>query len=130
MQNRNSRGGHSPRLALLAGVIVSLAFGESMIAAQQSDSSQSSNGIEMVDFGTVAVGSSIVQSRTFQTAGLGPILITGDFGQTNDCESPGVDRCTISITFKPTQLGLRSGILLATARPGFAQRMFVLYGSG
>src|SRR4051812_17679024 len=130
MQIRNLTVGRSLGLTSVAGIIIlSLTVVQATIA-EGVDSSQSSSVVELVDFGSVGLGSSIVRSKSLSTAGLGPILVTGNFAQTNNCDSPRDGRCTVSITFTPTKVGLSSGILMATALTGSAQKMLVLYGSG
>ncbi|WP_344611768.1 choice-of-anchor D domain-containing protein [Dactylosporangium salmoneum] len=74
-------------------------------------------------FGSVVTGStSAAQSVTVTNSGtasapVGTISISGDFAQTNTCGSSiaAGASCTVSVTFKPTAAGARSGTLTITA---------------
>ncbi|MEV6929903.1 choice-of-anchor D domain-containing protein [Dactylosporangium sp. NPDC051485] len=74
-------------------------------------------------FGSVVTGStSAAQSVTVTNSGtasapVGTIAVTGDFAQTNTCGSSiaAGASCTVSVTFRPTVAGARSGSLTVTA---------------
>jgi hypothetical protein len=60
------------------------------------------------------------------------IVSAGDFAQTNDCGSVvGVGaRCTISVTFTPTQLGAESGSVTVTDDATGSPQVISLSGNG
>jgi hypothetical protein len=76
-----------------------------------------------VGFGTVATGSSsAAQPVTVTNSGtaaapVSSVATTGDFSQTNTCGSsiPAGSSCTVSVTFRPTATGSRTGTLTVTA---------------
>ena len=81
-------------------------------------------------FGTVDVGSaSAVQTVTVSNPGTAPLTVTGvsvagtnaaDFTQTNTCATavaPG-GTCTVSVTFRPSAAGVRSGSLSIASSAG------------
>jgi hypothetical protein len=76
-----------------------------------------------VGFGTVATGgSSAAQAVTVTNSGTASAPVTsvatsGDFSQTNTCGGsiPAGSSCTVSVTFRPTATGSRTGTLTVTA---------------
>ncbi|WP_433615957.1 choice-of-anchor D domain-containing protein [Dactylosporangium sp. CA-139114] len=76
-----------------------------------------------VGFGSVVTGStSAAQTVTVTNSGsgaapVGTIAVSGDFAQTNTCGSSiaAGASCTVSVTFKPTVAGARTGTLTVTA---------------
>ena len=76
-----------------------------------------------LDFGSVASGSTsaaksvTVSNPTGSAASVSSISASGDFAQTNTCGSsiPANGSCTVSVTFKPTATGTRSGTLTVNA---------------
>ncbi len=76
-----------------------------------------------VGFGTVATGaSSAAQSVTVTNSGtaaapVSSVATTGDFSQTNTCGSSiaAGSSCTVSVAFRPTATGSRTGTLTVTA---------------
>jgi hypothetical protein len=76
-----------------------------------------------VGFGTVATGSSsAAQAVTVTNSGsaaapVTSVATTGDFSQTNTCGSSiaAGSSCTVSVTFRPTASGSRTGTLTVTA---------------
>ncbi|HEY2673087.1 MAG TPA: choice-of-anchor D domain-containing protein [Rugosimonospora sp.] len=76
-----------------------------------------------VGFGTVATGSSsAAQAVTVTNSGsaaapVTSVATTGDFSQTNTCGSSiaAGSSCTVSVTFRPTATGSRTGTLTVTA---------------
>ena len=90
-------------------------------------------------FGTIALNTttspqSVVITNTGTTGitGLTISAATGDFAQTNNCASTlAVNAtCTISVTFKPTVAGARSGSLTVTSNAGVQTVNFSGAGSG
>nr|WSX78454.1 choice-of-anchor D domain-containing protein [Streptomyces sp. NBC_00899] len=76
-----------------------------------------------LDFGAVATGSTsaaqtvTVSNPTGSAAAVSALSASGDFAQTNACGSsvPANGSCTVSVTFKPTAAGTRTGTLTVTA---------------
>src|SRR5581483_2296196 len=74
-------------------------------------------------FGTVATGSSspaqtvTVTNTGSASAPVSSVTTSGDFSQTNTCGSsiPAGGSCTVSVTFRPTATGSRTGSLSITA---------------
>jgi phospholipase C len=61
------------------------------------------------------------------------IVANGDFAQTNDCGAsiPAAGNCSISVTFTPTQLGLRTGaVVLSDSDQGTSPQTIPLSGTG
>jgi hypothetical protein len=89
-------------------------------------------------FGPQPVGiASAPQAVGLLDAGSQPLSITsivasGDFAQTNTCGSavqPGAP-CTLSVTFKPTAMGTRSGAITITDNAAGSPHQFLLTGTG
>ncbi|NJP44538.1 choice-of-anchor D domain-containing protein [Streptomyces sp. PRB2-1] len=76
-----------------------------------------------LNFGSVATGSTsaaqtvTVSNPTGSAAAVSALSTTGDFAQTNTCGNsvPANGSCTVSVTFKPTAAGQRTGTLTVTA---------------
>jgi len=92
-----------------------------------------------VSFGSVAVGSAepqdlIVRNGSSAIARLGDITATGDFWAAGNCPTapaalgPGA-ACTLTITFRPTGPGLRTGSV-TMAGPAGIQHTALLTGTG
>jgi len=59
------------------------------------------------------------------------IAITGDFSQTNNCTKiPVGGKCTINVSFDPTQTGLRTGTLTVTDTDSTSPQVISLQGTG
>lgn len=94
-----------------------------------------------LNFGDVTVGqTSTPQPITLQNTGsddlsISSIAASGDFAQTNNCPSgatmlaPSVT-CTINVTFKPTQKGLRNGLITVTDNAPKNPQKVKLQGTG
>lgn len=94
-----------------------------------------------LNFGNVTVGNtSSPQTVTLQNTGsddlsISNIAATGDFAQTNNCPSgaamlaPSVS-CTITVTFTPTQKGLRNGLINVTDNAPKSPQKVKLQGTG
>lgn len=73
-----------------------------------------------LDFGKVDVGASAAQTVTVTNNGLGPIALqpiasAGDFAVTSNCGTLNAgSSCTLTITFKPSATGARSGTISVT----------------
>jgi hypothetical protein len=89
-------------------------------------------------FGPQPVGiASAPQAVALLDAGSQPLSITSivassDFAQTNTCGSavqPGAP-CTLSVTFKPTAMGTRSGAITITDNAAGSPHQFLLTGTG
>jgi hypothetical protein len=107
----------------------------------------SGNGITLVlvtlsptklSFPDQGVGStSGTGQATLTNTGQGPVLITsiavtGDFAETNTCGAsvaPAVS-CTINVTFTPTALGLRTGMVTITDNASGSPQVLALSGNG
>ena len=94
-----------------------------------------------LNFGTVTVGSTAVNTVTLKNAGTAAITISsitiagadpGDFGESNGCGSSlaASASCTISVTFKPTKTGARSAILKLTDSAAGSPQQVTLSGTG
>jgi phospholipase C len=59
------------------------------------------------------------------------IAITGDFAQTNNCRKLGPNaKCTVNLTFTPTQTGPRTGTLTITDNDATSPQVVSLQGAG
>lgn len=77
------------------------------------------------------------QSVTLSNAGAAPLAITsiaasGDFGETDDCGSSlSIGKsCTVNVTFSPTAVGVRTGMLSFTDDGSVVPQALVLSGTG
>jgi sugar lactone lactonase YvrE len=94
-----------------------------------------------LDFGDVTVGqTSAPQQVTLQNTGsndlsISGIVASGDFAQTNNCPTgsammaPSVS-CTVTVTFTPTQKGLRKGAVSVTDNAPKSPQKVTLSGTG
>src|SRR6185312_15095805 len=92
-----------------------------------------------LSFGDETVGqTSATQKITLANSGEGTLHISqistqGDFAQTNDCPATltdGAPGCTITVSFKPTAAGARSGALQITDDAPFSPQSVTLTGIG
>jgi hypothetical protein len=98
-----------------------------------------------LNFGNEPVGStSAAQTITLSNTGTGPLTITsiavtgtnsGDFAETNTCPASNSTlatgaNCTISITFKPTTIGSRTGSVSITDNAAGSPQSVSLTGTG
>jgi Phosphoesterase family/Protein of unknown function (DUF1573)/Abnormal spindle-like microcephaly-assoc'd, ASPM-SPD-2-Hydin len=92
-----------------------------------------------IDFGDEKVGQqSPPQVMVLKNTGatdltFASFAITGDFAQTNDCGSsiPGGASCSISVTFTPTQQGVRIGsLVISDSDLGTSPQTIPLKGTG
>jgi len=91
-----------------------------------------------VNFGEQAVNStSALRAITLTNHKNAPISIlsiitSGDFAQTHNCGAslPSKGKCTISVTFTPTALGLRTGTLTITHSGSNSPLLAALNGNG
>ena len=74
-----------------------------------------------LDFGTQSLGSSTVLADTVTNLGSAPLVIravtpSGDYSETDNCVRTLQvnDSCTVTVTFKPTDIGIRSGAITVT----------------
>jgi parallel beta-helix repeat protein len=89
-----------------------------------------------LNFGSVATGSTsaaqtvTVSNPTGAAASVSSIAATGDFAETNNCGSSiaANGSCTVSVTFKPTASGARTGTL--TVNAGGVTNTVSLSGTG
>jgi phospholipase C len=95
------------------------------------------NSDSNVYFGGTVVGTpSAVYAVTVTNSRLVPITvssiaITGDFSQTNNCTViPLGGKCTINVTFNPTQTGVRTGTLTITDTDPTSPQVINLQGTG
>lgn len=92
-----------------------------------------------LDFGGVVVGStsvkrsaSLMNNQRSASLAIGSILASGDFTQTNSCPSqlaPSAT-CSISLSFKPTGMGPRSGAVTITDNSPESPHLLALTGAG
>ncbi|MGQ4516335.1 choice-of-anchor D domain-containing protein [Streptomyces sp. DW26H14] len=80
--------------------------------------------------GTSAAGTATVSNPTGSAASVTSIATSGDFAQTNTCGAsiPAKGSCTVSVTFKPTAAGARTGSL--TVKAGGVTDTVTLSGTG
>lgn len=92
----------------------SISFGDQLLGT-----SSASSDVTVGNFGDAALGVP------------GAISITGDFSQTNTCTAtiPGGQKCDISVVFKPTASGPRTGTLTISAS-GQTTQVIQLTGNG
>jgi len=66
------------------------------------------------------------------TLGVTSVAVTGDFAQTNTCGSSVTagGSCTITVTFKPTAIGTRTGKVTITDSAGTSPQAVTLTGTG
>ena len=92
-----------------------------------------------LSFGDEPVGqTSAPQIVTLTNTGSVPlnfatIVANGDYAQTNDCGSniPAAGNCSISVTFTPTQVGVRTGsIVISDSDQGTSPQTIPLTGTG
>jgi hypothetical protein len=89
-----------------------------------------------LNFGAVATGATsaaqtvTVSNPTSASASVASIAVTGDFAQTNSCGTAiaAGGSCTVSVTFKPTATGTRTGSL--TVNAGGVTNTVSLSGTG
>lgn len=102
-------------------------------------------GTTGLNFGNEPVGStSAAQTITLSNIGTGPLTITsiavtgtnsGDFAETNTCPASNPTlaagaNCTISVTFKPTTTGIRTGSVSITDNAAGSPQSVSLSGTG
>ena len=86
--------------------------------------------------GTVVGSSSAAQTVTVTNSGtsaasVSGVTATGDFSQTNNCSSVATgSSCTVTVTFKPTASGTRTGALTVTSNANNSPTTVSLTGSG
>ena len=86
--------------------------------------------------GTDVGSSSAAKTVTVTNAGtsaasVSGVAVTGDFSQTNNCASIAVNgSCTVTVTFKPTASGTRTGTLTVTSNANNSPTTATLSGSG
>jgi hypothetical protein len=107
---------------LLQGPAVSLSKTDLTFADQVVGTSSASQEVTLADNELPLTISSIAVTGTNAT----------DFSQTNTCGSglPAGERCTINVTFKPTQLGPRTASVNITDNDAESPQMVTLSGTG
>ncbi|MCU7726427.1 choice-of-anchor D domain-containing protein [Actinoplanes sp. KI2] len=86
--------------------------------------------------GTIVGSTSAAQTVTVSntgttTATLSSVTASGDFAQTNNCSSLAVGAsCTVTVTFKPTAAGTRTGSVTLTGNANNSPATIALTGSG
>ena len=90
-----------------------------------------------VSFGSQLINtSSDTNSVVLTNSGSAPLTVsgvsaTGDFSQTNNCSSIAAGgRCSVAVTFKPTQTGSRAGVLSISDNVGGSPQQIQLSGTG
>ncbi len=91
-----------------------------------------------LDYGSIDVGASLAKTVTITNnaaAGipLPPLVTTGDFSSTTNCPSivPALSTCTVTVTFRPTTSGPRTGNLgVNSSDPAYAGLTTSLKGNG
>ncbi len=80
---------------------------------------------------TAASQSTTITNTGTTTATVSGITATGDFSQTNNCASLAVNAsCTVTVSFKPTAGGTRTGTLTVTSNANNSPTTVSLTGSG
>jgi phospholipase C len=120
----NSEPGTSPLLLPLSG---------SGLAAPLVTLSPTSLTFPNQQVGTSSTPEPVTLTNTGSaTLNLGSIVASGDFSETNNCGSSltvGAG-CTISVTFTPTAVGLRTGAITITDNAGNSPQTVPLSGTG
>jgi parallel beta-helix repeat protein len=86
--------------------------------------------------GTVVGSSSAAQNVTVTNSGtttatVSGVSVTGDYTQTNNCSTIAVNAsCVVTVTFKPTASGTRTGALTVTSNANNSPTSIALSGSG
>ncbi|MGH9703423.1 MAG: choice-of-anchor D domain-containing protein, partial [Candidatus Acidiferrales bacterium] len=83
--------------------------------------------------GTTSAAQSIsVPNTGASPLGIGSVVVTGDFAQTNDCGQSvaGNGECTISVTFTPKASGSRTGTVTITDSAVNSPQLVTLTGAG
>jgi len=86
--------------------------------------------------GTVVGGTSAAQTVTVTNSGttsatVSGVTVSGDFSQTNNCGSVAVGgSCTVTVTFKPTASGARTGTLTVTSNANNSPASVAVSGTG
>jgi hypothetical protein len=86
--------------------------------------------------GTVVGSTSATQTVTITNSGttsatVSGVSVTGDFSQTNNCASIAVNgSCTVTVSFKPTAGGTRTGTLTVTSNANNSPTTVGLTGNG
>jgi parallel beta-helix repeat protein len=90
-----------------------------------------------LSFARTVVGSSAAAQTVTVTnsgtasAAVSSVTVTGDFSQTNNCTSIAVGgSCAVTVTFKPTASGTRTGTLTVTSNANNSPTTVTLSGSG
>jgi len=80
---------------------------------------------------TAAAQTVTVTNSGTTTATVSGVAVTGDFGQTNNCSSVPVNgSCVVTVTFKPTTGGTRTGTLTVTSNANNSPTTVGLSGTG
>ena len=83
-----------------------------------------------VGSGSAAKTVTVTNSGT-AAASVSGVTATGDYSQTNNCSSVAAgNSCTVSVTFKPTASGTRTGTLTVTSNASNSPATVSLTGSG
>ncbi|HVV25189.1 MAG TPA: discoidin domain-containing protein [Pseudonocardiaceae bacterium] len=96
----------------------------------------STNPASLTFAGTVVGSTSAAQTVTVSNTGtsaasVSGVSVTGDFSQTNACSSiPVGGSCTVSVTFKPTAGGSRTGTLTVASNANNSPTTVALTGTG
>jgi hypothetical protein len=94
--------------------------------------------VDSLDFGSQPIGTTspakpVSLSNTGKASlKISSVATTGDFAQTNNCKSnlAAGKSCAISVTFKPTSGGIRSGTLAINDNAAGSPQIVSLSGSG
>jgi hypothetical protein len=112
------RSSHIPTRVLLATLFFLFAGALETAQAQVVTLSSASLSFGSVAVGTTSAGRTVTLRNTSTTTALSVagIVPSGDFAQTNTCGTSiaAGGRCVITITFKPTVLGARTGTVVIT----------------
>jgi hypothetical protein len=121
----------SSKLFLLAALMV--CAGVRPAVGQRASLSNDSRSFGSVGLGTTSAPRSVTLSNSSSVAlSVSSIVVSGDFAQTNTCGSsvPARGSCTISITFKPTAAGSRTGTVTITDNANNSPQRITLSGTG
>jgi hypothetical protein len=121
----------SSQWILFAGLLIFAATQPAF--AQRASLSNNSRSFGSVAIGSTSATKSVTLSNSSSVAlSISGIAVTGDFTQTNTCGSSVAGRgsCTITMAFKPTAVGSRSGAVTITDNATNSPQRITLSGTG
>ena len=132
-----SQGVHLASLQIASDATTSLEFVSLIANAATTPISMSPNSL---DFGSVLNGNALTLPMQVSNTSGAPVIITaigttGDYAAVSSCPASGISLasnagCTISVTFRPTGTGIRSGGLSLTSSATALPLNYALTGTG